>query len=139
MPDNWKKMTYFALRIGNEPGELARFAERARDAGVNFIGLWGYAPGVDEPHLSCVPENSEVFRAFSESSDFPGGRVEEGTTFYLSETDSPGALVGVLNRIAQAGVNVESIECVSAGPRFGCFLWTEPSQVEALEQVLMAT
>lgn len=139
MPDAWKKMSYFALRIENQPGELARFAQKARDAGVNFMGLWGYAPGVDEPHMACVPENPDVFRAFARSDDFPGsGRVEEGTTFYMNAEDSPGALVGVLSRIAEAGVNVESIECVSAGPRFGCFLWAEPSQIEALEKVLTA-
>lgn len=137
MAAQWKKMAYYAFRLPNRPGELARFAQQTRDAGINLLGLWGYAPGVDEPMLSCVPDSSDTFRQFAKSDNWPGGgNVEEGHMLYLCADDTAGALVEVLQRIADADINVESIECVATGDRFGCFLWTERNDLDQLERIL---
>ena len=77
MAGTWKTMVNFAVRLPNQPGELARFSERLREADINLVGLWGYAPGQDEPWISCVPELPDAFRAFLNSSNL---RFEEGKT-----------------------------------------------------------
>ncbi len=111
-------MTYFAFGLPNEPGELARFAQQLCDAGINLMGLWGDTAGA--ARFSCVPESETAFRVFMQSAQFP---MEEGQTFYSTDEDRPGALIDALMRVAEAGINIDTIETVAAGDRFGCFIW----------------
>jgi len=133
MDGRWTSMTFFALTLPNRPGELAHFAAQLRDAGINLIGLWCDEPGVDETRISCVPESPELFRQFFAGVKMP---IEEGTTFYMTGPDEQGALVPTLQRIAAAGINIESIETIAAGNRYGCFIWCDQSQLGALAAVL---
>jgi prephenate dehydratase len=133
MDGQWKSMTFFALTLPNRPGELAHFTAQLRDAGVNLMGLWCDAPGVVETRISCVPESPELFRKFFAGTNVP---MEEGTTFFMAGPEKPGALVPTLQRIAAAGINIESIETISAGDRFGCFIWCDQGQLGKLAAVL---
>lgn len=133
MDGQWTSMTFFALTLPNRPGELAHFTAQLRDAGVNLIGLWCDEPGVEETRISCVPQSPELFRQFFAGANLP---MEEGTTFYMTGPDEQGALVPTLQRIADAGINIESIETIAAGGRFGCFIWCDQSQIGRLSTVL---
>ena len=133
MAGEWKSMVNFAVSLPNRPGELARFAERLREAEINLLGLWGYAPGHDDPWISCVPESPQAFRDFVALA---GLECEEGKTLYMCAEDRPGALVRTFRRIADAGINVDAIETVSAGDSFGCFIWADDEQWEKLEAVM---
>jgi len=133
MANGWQSMTNFAVSLPNRPGELARFAERLRESGINLLGLWGYASGADEPWISCVPESPEKFRDFAALA---GLECEEGEMMYLSADDRPGALVRTLRRIATAGVNIDAIESVASGGRFGCFIWADEENWDQLAAVL---
>lgn len=133
MAGTWKTMVNFAVRLPNRAGELARFTEQLQDAGINLIGLWGYAPGQDDPWMSCVPEAPEAFRDFVLSS---GLEFEEGKALYLGDADKPGVLVDTLKRIAEADLNIDAIESVASGGRFGCFIWTDEHNWADLEAVL---
>ena len=114
-------MTYFAFGLPYEPGELAQFAQQLRDAGISLVGLWGDTAGAGpESRFSCVPESPPAFRVFMQSAQFP---LEEGQTFYCTGEDRPGALIDALRKIGEAGINIDTIESVAAGDRFGCFIW----------------
>lgn len=126
-------MTSFAFTLPNRSGELASFADRLHRAGVNLLGLWGYAHGEELPHLSCVPESPDAFRKFARAE---GLECEEGRTLYLIADDRPGALRLMLQRIADSGANVEAIECTSVGSRFGCFVWADDAHFDTLAQAL---
>jgi prephenate dehydratase len=133
MDGQWKSMTFFALSLPNRPGELAHFTAQLRDAGINLIGLWCDEPGVEQTRISCVPESPELFRQFFAGVNIP---IEQGTTFYMAGPDEVGALVATLQRIAAAEINIESIETIAAGGRYGCFLWCDQSQIGKLASVL---
>jgi hypothetical protein len=133
MAATWKTMTYFALTLPNRPGELGRFTKGLADAKINLVGLWGYAEGQDEPRLSCVPASPDAFRKYAAKARL---KVEEGKTFYCSGEDRPGALVETMRRIGEAGINIDAIETVAAGERFGCFVWAEERHWPALEKLL---
>jgi hypothetical protein len=125
-------LSYFAVSLPNRPGELAKFADDLATAGINLVGLWGEARG-GRPLLSCVPESPGAFRQYADSV---GLRFEEGKTFYRTGDDKPGALVQSLQRIADAGINIDAIETVGAGPHFGCFLWADEGDWPALQKLL---
>jgi prephenate dehydratase len=134
MPNKWIAMTNFAFALPNRPGELARLTAALRIAGINLVGMWGYAEGEAEPRVSCVPESPEQFRRFCDLHDIT---CEEGRTLYMIGEDRPGALNESLKKIADAKINVEAIECVAAGNRFGCFLWAAEGDWKALERALV--
>ncbi len=129
----WKVMTYFAFSLPHEPGSLAKFVDVLRNDKINLIGLWGHSPAEEESRFACVPEAPELFRAVAGAEDID---VEEGKTFYLCQEDQPGALVETLQRIGESGINLDSIEAVGTGDRFGCFLWASQENWEKLEVLL---
>ena len=133
MSATWKAMPSFAFSLPNRPGELARFARELADAGINIVGLWGYAPGQDEPRLSCVPEDADAFKAFASKA---GLDLEADHALYMSGESTAGALVETLQAIAEAGINLDAIEAVGSGPRFGCFIWASASDRERLQKLL---
>jgi prephenate dehydratase len=132
----WMMMTYFAFNVPNQPGEVARFVEQLRDAGINLVGLWGYASEFeeDQPRVACVPESPAAFRTFFKTANIP---IEEGRTFYFTSTDEAGALVDSLKRISEAGINLDAIEGVSSGDRVGCFIWADERHWQPLEELLI--
>ena len=133
MASTWKKLTYFAFNLPNRPGELARFTAQLRDAGIDLLGLWGYADGLDNPRISCVPVDAPAFRVFMQKGTVA---VEEGQTFYLSDANRAGALVETLQRVADEGINIDTIECVAGGAEFGCFIWSAEADWAGLERLL---
>jgi prephenate dehydratase len=134
MKGRWRLMTYFTLGLPNQPGQLARFADQLHAEGINLLGLWGYTGAASGPQLSCVPQIPDAFRRWARGA---GLVLEEGKTLYLFDDDRPGALVETLDRIAAGGINVTAIECVASGQTFGWFLWAEPDQMDALEDLLL--
>ncbi len=129
----WAMMSDFAVSLPDRPGELARLASMLREADVGLVGLWGYGPGQDKARFYCVPERAEQFRNFTRSA---GLDVTEGTTFYLTGADRPGALVEWLDKIAAAGINLQAIEAVGIQGEFGCFIWANPDDHERLKKML---
>jgi hypothetical protein len=133
MPSPWRSIRYFALSLPNRPGELACFSAQLHDAGINLLGLWATPEERDDhARVACVPESPAAFRRYFQDA---GLEIEEGTAFFITAEDTPGALLPWLQRIAEDGINVESIECVSCGGEFGCFVWVAPTQVERFIRV----
>lgn len=135
MDADCRMMSFFALTLPNRPGELANFTAQLTNAGINILGLWSDNPGGAETRIACVPESAAAFRQFFNNVDM---RVEEGNTIFVRDTDQPGRLTALLNKIADAKINVESIECVATGDVYGCFIWTTPDRLEELRKVLDA-
>jgi len=112
---------------------LSRFADELDEAGIDLLGLWGYTEGNQNPRLSCVPADADAFRAFASEA---GIKCEEGRTLYLVGHDERGALKETFTQVADAGINLDAIECVSGGSHFGCFLWADDQAFERLETLL---
>ena len=134
MSDRWQPVTFFAVKVPNRPGELARLADQLHGAGIDLLGLWGQAAGDNSPLISLVPRVPDSFRHFVKKA---GLEFEEGRAVYLRASDRTGALVETLDRIAAVGINIDAIECVSADDTFGWFLWPGPNQQAALDDLLL--
>lgn len=133
MPGRWKRMTNFAFTLPHRPGALAEFVGHAKDAGIDFVGLWGYATGDDDPRFSCVPSDAETFRGFCREQ---GLDYEAGPTAYFDGADRRGALADALEAFAGKGINLDAIETVAAGGQFGCFIWSDDENWNRLEGLL---
>ena len=129
----WARMADFAIELPDRPGELARLAKKFRAADVSLIGIWGYGGKGQNARFYCVPESADQFRNFADSA---GLNITEGTTFYLSGSDTVGTLVRMLEEIASSGVNLHAIQCVSFNGEFGCFVWADPADWETLTRLI---
>ncbi len=134
MNNQWTKKPYFAFSLPNKPGEVARFAAQLLQANLDMLGLWGYAEDQDQHRISCVPVDPDSFREFMNAG---GVKMEEGTTFYLIGDNRPGSLVETLDLIASKGINIDTIECIATAGQFGCFIWTEEKDWDALGSLLI--
>ncbi len=126
-------MADFSINLPDEPGELSRLTTMLSDAGINLVALWGYGPGKGDARFYCVPERAEQFRSFADTA---GLDVQEGKTMYLSGADEGGALVETLDKIAAAGISLQAIEAVAIRGEFGCFLWADEQNWDALANLL---
>ena len=134
MSNQCTKKSYFAFTIHNKPGELARFAAQLLQANLDMLGLWANEEGRNQTRISCVPVETDSFREFMNAG---GVELEEGTTFYLVGDDRPGSLVETLDLIASKGINIATIECIATAGQFGCFIWTEEKDWDALGSLLI--
>lgn len=98
-------MKEFSVTLANKPGQLAALAGRLADAGVNIESL--AAIGADgESLVRFMPDDEDVARRVLSGA---GLVFEERTILDTFLPNEPGALAGVAKRLAEAGVNIDSI------------------------------
>ncbi|HJZ85009.1 MAG TPA: hypothetical protein VKN99_07535 [Polyangia bacterium] len=128
-----KRSRYFSIGVEDKPGELAKFAKRLKDAGVNLAGLWGFGMGAGKGQFMAVPEDAAKFKKALEGSPW---KATEQTCFYVTGEDRVGALCEILDRVAGAGINLQAVDGIGLGGRCGAYLWTDPKDVEKVAKIL---
>jgi hypothetical protein len=98
-------MKEFSVTLANQPGQLATLARRLADAGVHIQSL--AAIGSDtESLVRLMPGDADATRRVLETA---GLHFEERLVLDTFLPDEPGALAEVAQRLADAGVNIDSI------------------------------
>jgi hypothetical protein len=95
-------VTYFTVRLKNEPGALARLASRLADNGIDIRSL---AVGAVGPYGCAV---LSVSNAVAARDVFRQARYQfvEGEAINVGVEDRPGALAQLAGRLGEAGVNI---------------------------------
>ena len=102
-----KEITVIA---GNELGSLAAVAEALGSTGVNIEAISAY--GVDNKAVFRIM-TSDSASAIKALSKLPGVRVHEADTLIYRMTNRPGELGKMARKLANRGVNLESLYIVS--------------------------
>ncbi len=98
-------MKEFSVTLANQPGQLATLAGRLADAGVHIESL--AAIGSDgESLVRFMPDDADATRRVLTGA---GVQFEERPILDTFLPDEPGALASVTKRLADAGVNIDSI------------------------------
>lgn len=98
-------MKEFSVTLTNKPGQLAILAGRLADAGIRIESL--AAIGSDgESLVRFMPDDAVATRRVLDSA---GVHFEERPILDTFLPDKPGALAEVAQRLADAGVNIDSI------------------------------
>lgn len=98
-------MKEFSATLANKPGQLAALAGRLADAGINIESL--AAIGADgESLVRFIPDDEDVARRVLNGT---GLVFEERTILDTFLPNEPGALAAMTQRLADAGVNIDSI------------------------------
>jgi hypothetical protein len=136
MADVIRKVSYFAMDVADKPGEAARVLTALSRAGVNLLAFSGFPRG-RRAQLDFIPEDVELFRKALSTAKL---KVQSKKTGFLVQGDGrPGAVADVLQKLADAAINVTAVDGVSAGAgRWGAILWVKPQSVNKAAKVLQA-
>ena len=136
MTDVIRKVSYFAMDVADKPGEAARVLTVLSQAGVNLLAFSGFPRG-RRSQLDFIPEDVELFRKALSLAKLKVQAKKTG--FVVQGDDRPGAVAGLLQKLADASINVTAVDGVSAGGgRWGAILWVKPQSVNKAAKVLQA-
>jgi len=130
-----QKVTYLKANLVDRPGALLAVLKDLKAKNLGLTGLWGYATSEGKADLYVIAKSLEKVRNAWRGK---GMLVEEGTGFWVKGTDKTGALLGHLQALADAGVNIIATDAVAVGGKFGSFVWVKPEDVEKSAAALRA-
>lgn len=130
---HWKRVSDFVIRLPHRPGALAGLAARLREADVPVLGMWGPVQGRHTMGFHCIPESAEQFRNFCRDCELD---AFEQPAFLIGDPAKGGGLVGALDAIAHAGINIEGIQSIAVDGSLAAILWVDHADEPRLHQVL---
>ena len=137
MADTIRIAQYFYVETPNQPGVGASMLATLRDVGVNLLAFSGFPSG-RKAQLDFVPENAEAFRAAARAAKWK--LVGPKKVFLISGADRPGTVAELLQRLAQAKINVTAVDAVCAGGgAYGAILWVDQRNVARAAKLLGAS
>jgi hypothetical protein len=136
MADTVRLVEYFYVMAPQKPGVGASLLGELRQAGVNLLAFSGFPTG-RAAQVDFVPENPAAFRAAAKTAKW---KVTGPKRALLIEGDDrPGAIAEVMQKLADAKLNVTAIDALCAGAgRYGAILWVAPRDVTKAARTLGA-
>ncbi|MBI3595957.1 MAG: hypothetical protein HY203_02255 [Nitrospirae bacterium] len=136
MSDVIRKVDYFYIKSANKPGEGAKVLRALRDEGINLLAFSGFPQG-QRAQIDFIPEDPAVFEAAAKRIGLKLSKKKSG--FLVQGQDRPGAVAEIMDRLADAKINVTAIDAISAGEgRYGAILWVKPKDLEKAVKTLGA-
>jgi len=135
MPDEIKRIDYYYASVPDKPGEGARILGALRDAGVNLLGVSAFPHGARRSQLDLIPEDSATFTKAARAAGLKVSTKKSG--FLIQGEDRPGAVADFAKRLAEAKINVTSVQVFCAGSgRYGGMLWVKPPDLPKAAKAL---
>jgi len=136
MAETIKKVGYFSMDVADKPGEGAQILQVLSKAGVNLLAFSGF-PRRRRAQLDFVPEDATLFRKALTRAKLKVRPKKTG--FLVQGEDRPGSVSEVLQKPADANINVTAMDAVNAGAgRYGAILWVKPSDINKAVKALKA-
>jgi hypothetical protein len=135
MPDDIRRIDYYYTSVPDKPGEGARILAGLQEAGINLIGISAFPHGARRSQLDLIPEDSAAFAKAARAAGLKLSTKKSG--FLLQGEDRPGAVADVMKRLAQANINVTSVQVFGVGSgRYGGMLWVKAPDLRKASKVL---
>ena len=135
MPEEIRRIDYYYVSMPDKPGEGARVLTALRAAGINLIGVSAFPEGARKSQLDLIPEDSGALAQAAKSARLKLSRKKSG--FLIQGEDRPGAVADLVNKLAQAKINVTSVQAFcSGGGRYGGMLWVKASDLRKAAKAL---
>lgn len=136
MPDTIRRVSYYYVTVPNRPGEGARVLGALKSAGVNLLAVHAF-PSADEAQVDLVPEKGAALEEAAKKAKIRLGPKKNA--FLVEGDDRVGAAADVLQKLADAKINVIAIDAVcTGGGRYGALLWVKPADVDKAAKALGA-
>lgn len=131
-----RKVDYFVMHVRHHPGEGARLLRELKRHDVALLAFMAFPTG-EGAQVDLVPEDA---RAFVAAAERLGWKLHSRKVCFLVRgKDRAGALVKMLDRLGEAGINVTALSAVIAGKdRFGAMFWVGSPDVAKAARVVEA-
>src|ERR1700752_3334487 len=117
MPDNVRVVDYFYVMAPQKPGGGAALLGELRRAGVNLVGFSGFPSGRGA-QVDFIPEDAAAFRAAAKKAKWKVTGPKRALV--IEGDDRPGVVAELMQRLADAKINVVALDAVCAGAgRYG--------------------
>ncbi len=137
MADIVRKAQYFKVAVSNRAGEAHALLQRFAGAGIDLAAFHGFPRG-RRSQLDFVPSDVAAFKTAAKSAGLKLAGPK--TCFLVAGEDRPGALAGVLAKLAAARINVTAVTGITAGAgRWGALLWVDGRAVARAARALGAS
>jgi hypothetical protein len=124
VPEQIKRIDYYYVTVTDKPGQGLQILAALQNANVNLIGISAFPHGARRSQLDLIPEDSAAFLKAAKDAGFKLSKKKSG--FLIQGEDRPGAVADLARRLAEAKINVTSVQvfCAGAG-RYGGMLWVK--------------
>jgi len=136
--DSTERIEYYHTTLADSPGEGARILSVLKDRGVNLLAFLAFPLGGGQSQLDLVPEDPAALTKAAAQADID--LSDSKWAFLVRGEDRVGAVTGVMDKLAMAGVNVTAATAISCDPgaRYGMLLWVAPNDYERAAKALGA-
>jgi hypothetical protein len=132
-----RRIDYYYAPVPDKPGEAARILSVLHQAGVNLLGFTGFPEGARKAQLDFLPEDPATFAKAARQAGLKLSKKKTG--FLIQGDDRPGAVAELMAKLAAAGINVTSIQAITAGAgRYSAILWVKAPDVRKAAKTLGA-
>jgi hypothetical protein len=134
MADTVRLVEYFYVMAPQKPGVGAALLAEVRQAGVNLLAFTGFPSGRGA-QIDFVPEDAAAFRAVAKKAKWK--LTGPKRALLVMGDDRPGVIAELMQRLADAKINVTAIDALCAGAgRYGAILWVAPRDVTKAARAL---
>ena len=136
MSNTLRRVDYFYVMLPNRAGQGAKIMTALADEGVNLLAFSGFPSG-GKAQLDLVPEDSAKFRKAAKKLGLKVSPRKIG--FLYQADDRVGAMTKILEKLADAKINVVAVDAVGSGMgRFGAIFWVKANAVAKAAKALGA-
>src|ERR1017187_1364975 len=129
------KLEYYSVVVPNKPGKGEHVLSALKEAGVNFVAIWGYPLGKNKSRIDLVADDAAGLKKAAKKLKIELGKKH--TAFHITGEDHPGAVAEVLAKLAAKKINVFAMQALCAGNgRFGALIQVEPDDVKKAAKAL---
>lgn len=137
MADQISRVDYYSAIVPDKPGEAARILTALEQAGINLVAFSGFPEG-RKAQLDFVAQDGPAFVKAAKKAGLDVGKKK--TAFLAQAEDRVGAVAAIARKLAEAGINITSMQAICAGEnRYGCLLWVKPEDVRKAAKALGAS
>jgi hypothetical protein len=129
------KLDYYSVVVPNKPGKGAHLLGALKEAGVNFVAVWGYPVGKNKSRFDLVAEDPALLKKAAKQLKIELGKKK--TAFHIAGANEPGAVAEILAKLADKKINVSAIQAVAAGAGvYGALLQVDSDDVKKAAKAL---
>jgi len=131
-----RKVVYFSMQVPNRPGVGVEMLRAIAEGKQNLLAFTGFPNGA-KAQVDFVPSKPGDFARGARKAGVKLGKKK--TAFLVQGDDRVGALVRVLEKLAEARINMVAMDAVTAGAgRYGAIFWVKPKDVARASRLLGA-
>ncbi len=135
MPDAIRRIDYYYVTVPDKPGEVARVLGALGGAEINLLSVSAFPHGARKSQVDLIPEHSGALAQAAKSARLKLSKKKSG--FLIQGEDRPGAVADVAGKLAQAKINITSVQAFCAGAgRYGGMLWVKAKDLQRASKAL---